>query len=752
MRQKSFAFDRIFTDSNGELFMGEVKPLLDQVIADRGCHHAVVAYGCTSSGKTHTMYNNEDGLLLKSMEYLLEGLRERPGFSVKARCVEIYMETCKDLFTAANKDKPSTAINTGPLNLPSSSNTAKNAMKYLFTPNISSAESSLTRRSVGDITDFQSIISEVLESRKISATGANMTSSRSHCLVFIDLFDPEDRLHSCLIFGDLAGSERFKTTMKSDPKHQQEAGSINKSLHVFHNVIHAMRENWSHIPIRDSKLTQLLAKSLIGSGNLTLLIAVNDDPRFSDETFHVLEFGAIVRQVEPHRPKIDSGLQRSNTWWSGKKKLEFGNIVKSFADSPLRTIASATAVKLSTQTPIEIPQGWEAVVETMVRARETSLRQEMILEHAQNSDRLRELYEKIMEETLAETEDKFNSKMEMLAKSYQTEIINLQGIVDSLQTQLEQKDEEVYLKSQTGVELMKTSETFSGLIQNLQEQIQSLQTSVNEYRSENCDLKKEYEFINKVLEDKNMMITALEERIVDLQNEQDSRKLSFNRNQRFSDILNISPIKNPVEPCETIVEESGSGSPPADLTCDFQSLHNQSISAPAVYSVYVDTGNEDNLKQQDIVQENKENYETAEESEAETEFQDADDMQVDMIAQPQDKAPEVPLINIVPNLEDNNSTPVKKELMSPIFAKLGLKSAFKLRLPKNHEDKPSKRKRNLRNRSHSDNDENEILANNDDEAQKENNGETERQIGPGQPPVKRKVKLRSKKAIFDSPL
>ena len=51
------------------------------------------------------------------------------------------------------------------------------------------------------------------------------------------------------------------------------------------------------VPFRESKLTRLFQSILQGDGKACMIVNVNQDPSFFDETLHVLEFSAVASEV-----------------------------------------------------------------------------------------------------------------------------------------------------------------------------------------------------------------------------------------------------------------------------------------------------------------------------------------------------------------------------------------------------------------------------------------------------------------------
>lgn len=118
---------------------------------------------------------------------------------------------------------------------------------------------------VKNLTQAMSIINAGLEHRQMASQNMNLTSSRSHTILNIDVYQTKQiaynktqQVSGRLTLVDLAGSERVRSTTSNGTR-LEEAKHINASLSALGNVISSLATNKSSfIPYRSSKLTRVL--------------------------------------------------------------------------------------------------------------------------------------------------------------------------------------------------------------------------------------------------------------------------------------------------------------------------------------------------------------------------------------------------------------------------------------------------------------------------------------------------------------
>ncbi|KAK6137525.1 hypothetical protein DH2020_028731 [Rehmannia glutinosa] len=141
---------------------------------------------------------------------------------------------------------------------------------------------------VKSTTDVLELMNVGLMNRAVGATALNERSSRSH-------------------------SERVDRSEATGDR-LREAQHINKSLSALGDVIFALAQKSSHVPYRNSKLTQVLQSSLGGQAKTLMFVQLNPDVESYSETISTLKFAERVSGVE-------LGAARSNKEGRGVREL-----------------------------------------------------------------------------------------------------------------------------------------------------------------------------------------------------------------------------------------------------------------------------------------------------------------------------------------------------------------------------------------------------------------------------------------------
>ncbi|PNY10872.1 kinesin-5-like protein [Trifolium pratense] len=140
-----------------------------------------------------------------------------------------------------------------------------------------------------------------LKNRAKSSTAMNERSSRSHSVVSIHVRGADKKsgstLQGNLHLVDLAGSERIDRSEVTGDR-LKEAQHINKSLSALGDVIFALAQKSSHVPYRNSKLTQILQTALGGHAKTLMLVQINSELKSYSESLSTLKFAERVSGVE----------------------------------------------------------------------------------------------------------------------------------------------------------------------------------------------------------------------------------------------------------------------------------------------------------------------------------------------------------------------------------------------------------------------------------------------------------------------
>merc|ERR1719387_1951125 len=269
-------YDQIFgpTATNAEVYSGTAAPLVKAALA--GNNVTVLAYGVTSSGKTHTMVGPElDGVIPRFAADLFAAIREAGGEAVvHATFLEVYNRQLFDLLRVRGE----------PLKL--------RGTQPVYVEGLSS-------RAVHDAGAVVQLLDQGRQAQHTRGTELNQRSSRSHTIFTLDVEfrNKTGARRAKIALVDLAGSENVKLS-QVEGEGLREASEINTALTALGNVIAALHRRQSHVPYRDSKITHLLQDSLGGSARTVLIATVCPEEQFATHTLGTLKFAARVSTVE----------------------------------------------------------------------------------------------------------------------------------------------------------------------------------------------------------------------------------------------------------------------------------------------------------------------------------------------------------------------------------------------------------------------------------------------------------------------
>uniref|UniRef100_A0A2C9WH45 Kinesin motor domain-containing protein n=1 Tax=Manihot esculenta TaxID=3983 RepID=A0A2C9WH45_MANES len=288
-----FRFNKVYgpNSTQADVF-SDTQPLIRCVLD--GYNVCIFAYGQTGSGKTYTMTGpngatkEEWGVNYRALNDLFNISQNRSTsfmYEVGVQMFEIYNEQLRDLLVT----DVFVSLDLHTLGIKSSTQ-----QHGLAVPDASLHPV----RSPSDVIELMQI---GFNNRAVSATALNERSSRSHSVVSINVRGKDlhtgDTSQGNLHLVDLAGSERVDRSEVTGDR-LREAQHINKSLSALGDVIFALAQKSSHVPYRNSKLTQLLQTSLGGQAKTLMFVQLNPDVSSYAETMSTLKFAERVSGVE----------------------------------------------------------------------------------------------------------------------------------------------------------------------------------------------------------------------------------------------------------------------------------------------------------------------------------------------------------------------------------------------------------------------------------------------------------------------
>ncbi|KAJ8623305.1 hypothetical protein MRB53_031834 [Persea americana] len=297
--RRSFNFNKVFGPSaTQEEVFSDTQPLIRSVLD--GYNVCIFAYGQTGSGKTYTMTGPKDlteqslGVnyrALSDLFHLSAQRRDTFCYDVAVQMIEIYNEQVRDLLVTDGLNRR--------LEIRNNSQNGLNVPDANLVP-------------VASTSDVIELMNIGHRNRVVGATALNDRSSRSHSCLTVHVQGRDltsgTILRGCMHLVDLAGSERVDKSEVTGER-LKEAQHINKSLSALGDVIAALAQKNSHVPYRNSKLTQLLQDSLGGQAKTLMFVHISPEADAVGETISTLKFAERVATVELGAARLnkDSG-------------------------------------------------------------------------------------------------------------------------------------------------------------------------------------------------------------------------------------------------------------------------------------------------------------------------------------------------------------------------------------------------------------------------------------------------------------
>mmetsp|Transcript_17465 Transcript_17465/g.48225 ORF Transcript_17465/g.48225 Transcript_17465/m.48225 type:complete len:776 (+) Transcript_17465:65-2392(+) len=296
-RTHSYTLDTVFgiEATTHDIYDKSVASLVRSAM--EGYNSTVLAYGQTSTGKTHTMTGKPKtpGLIplciRDCFRYVEESSSgEQREYLFRFSYLEIYKEHIRDLLSSSTSAPEPVRLFDGPQGL---------IIRGLREEVVTSPEKVFQLLRQGE------------KRRQVGATHMNQHSSRSHAIMRLKIESSsainkrnETRV-SLLTLVDLAGSESVRL---NGGERREEGQYINKSLMALGQCVLGLSEsskkngdkktNRNHIPFRDSKLTRMLQSSLSGNARMLLICCISPLASHMEESHNTFKFATRAKRIE----------------------------------------------------------------------------------------------------------------------------------------------------------------------------------------------------------------------------------------------------------------------------------------------------------------------------------------------------------------------------------------------------------------------------------------------------------------------
>lgn len=329
-RTHSYTLDKVFGSeaTTHEIYDESVASLVKSAM--EGYNSTILAYGQTSTGKTHTMTGKQKtpGLIplcvRDCFQYVQENTSAEPReYLFRFSYLEIYKEHIRDLLSSSTSAPEPVRLFDGPSGL---------IIRGLREEVVSSPEKVFQLLRQGE------------KRRQVGATHMNQHSSRSHVVMRLKIESSSTTNNndatrvSLLSLVDLAGSESVRL---NGVERRDEGQYINKSLMALGQCVFGLAEssknngekkmNRSHIPYRDSKLTRMLQSSLSGNARMLLMCCISPSSSHMEESHNTFKFASRAKRIEQSASIQTAGDKEETLLQTYRDEIE--DLKKQLADA-----------------------------------------------------------------------------------------------------------------------------------------------------------------------------------------------------------------------------------------------------------------------------------------------------------------------------------------------------------------------------------------------------------------------------------
>ncbi|GMI70392.1 Phragmoplast-associated kinesin-related protein 2 [Hibiscus trionum] len=245
----------------------------------------IMMYGPTGSGKSHTMFgcSKQPGIVYRSLKGILgDGV----GTFVQVTVLEIYNEEIYDLLPSNGGAGGGFGFGFG---WPKGGNGSKLKLEVM-----GKKVKNATFISGNEAGKISKEIQKLEKRRIVKSTLCNERSSRSHCMIILDVPTVGGRL----MLVDMAGSENIDQAGQSGFEAKMQTAKINQGNIALKRVVESIANGDSHVPFRDSKLTMLLQDSFEDDkSKILMILCASPDPKEIHKTVCTLEYGAKAKCI-----------------------------------------------------------------------------------------------------------------------------------------------------------------------------------------------------------------------------------------------------------------------------------------------------------------------------------------------------------------------------------------------------------------------------------------------------------------------